>query len=113
QSTTPTHKAQITARYCNIGRTASRREFVTTRNFTIPEGKKLITGHGSAFGRYPAAVRAGALLFTSGQRGATEKGGFEGLPPEGRRKEQGFGAVDDSEGRVAVSAWNAHAELEA
>ena len=75
-------------------------------------GKTLISGIEPAFERYPLAVRAGGLVFTSGQRGATRGGGFGSIPVEGRSKQQGFGAVDDSEGRVAVSSWNAHSALE-
>lgn len=75
-------------------------------------GKNIIAATQPAFGRYPAAVKAGALVFTSGRRGGTEGGGFSDLPADGRAKEQGFGAIDEGEGRVAVSSWRAHASLE-
>lgn len=75
-------------------------------------GKKAAVGLEPAFGRYPAAVRAGPLVFTSGRRGATQSAGFADLPAEGRTKEQGFGAIDEGEGSVAASSWRAHASLE-
>lgn len=74
--------------------------------------KRPVTGLAPAFGRYPAAVRAGSLIFTGGRRGPTQGGGFADLPSEGRAKQQGFGSVDEAEGQVAVSSWRAHALLE-
>jgi len=75
--------------------------------------KVAVTGVPSAFGRYPAAVKAGGLIFTSGQRGPAAEGTFEDMPREGRGKAQGFGAADQDEETVAVSSWRAHAALEA
>lgn len=62
---------------------------------------------------YPEAVKAGGLVFTSGQRGAAKGKTFADLPQEGRGKEQGFPLIDRAEGAVAVSSWDAHAALDA
>lgn len=64
------------------------------------------------FSPFPVAVKAGGLVFTSGQRGAAAGLGFRDLPAEGRGKEQGFATIDAAEGEVAVSSWKAHAALD-
>lgn len=65
-----------------------------------------------ALSPFPIAMRAGGLVFTSGQRGCSAGHGFRDLPPEGRSKEQGFALIDAAEGEVAVSSWKAHAALD-
>ena len=62
--------------------------------------------------RYPDAVVAGGLVFTSGARSTLPGGSFATLPPEARVKQQGYPLVDDYEGRVTASAWRAHQQLE-
>lgn len=81
---------------------------------TIPtlKPRPVIRSGQTAFGRYPLAVRAGGLAFTSGVRGDAARAGFGDLPTEGRAKQQGYAAVDQTEGEVAVSSWRAHQELE-
>ena len=66
----------------------------------------------AVFFPYPAAVKAGGLVFVSGCRGVSGAGGFAALPAEGQRKAQGFGIVDGDVGEVAVSSWNAHQVLD-
>ena len=61
---------------------------------------------------YPDAVMAGGLVFTSGARSARAGTGFDGLPPEGQAKRQGYPLVDAYEGLVTASAWGAHQWLE-
>ena len=63
-------------------------------------------------GRYPDAVGAGGLVFTSGARSTLAGGGFDALPAKGQTKRQGYGLVDAYEGRVSASAWGAHQRLE-
>lgn len=63
-------------------------------------------------GRYPDAVVAGGLVFTSGARSTLAGDGFDALPAEGQAKRQGYGLVDAYEGRVSASAWGAHQRLE-
>jgi enamine deaminase RidA (YjgF/YER057c/UK114 family) len=82
---------------------------------TAPGSKKIVIDidlEDFAFAPFPIAVKAGGLVFTSGQRGAASGFGFRDLPPEGRSKEQGFGAIDTCEGEVAASSWKAHAALD-
>src|SRR5690349_5765471 len=62
---------------------------------------------------YPDAVVAHGLIFTSGARPATTGSGFHQLPSQGTAKRQGYPLVDRDEGRLAESAWGAHATLEA
>ena len=62
--------------------------------------------------RYPDAVIAGGLVFTSGARSARAGAGFGGLQPEGQVKRQGYPLVDAYEGLVTASAWGAHQWLE-
>jgi enamine deaminase RidA (YjgF/YER057c/UK114 family) len=67
---------------------------------------------GFSFRPYPEAVKAGGLVFISGQRGTARGRGFPDLPAEIREKEQGCPAIDATEGAVAESSWNAHRALD-
>lgn len=76
------------------------------------ERRAIYVDGGTALGRYPDAVVAAGLVFTSGARSALAGKGFESVPAEGQAKRQGYSLVDDDEGRVSASAWGAHQRLE-
>ena len=68
------------------------------------------SGH-SAWPAYPAAIRAGGFVFTSGIRGG--KGGADiRYPAEFRRTAQGYSLIDALEEEVAADAWCAHHRLD-
>ena len=68
--------------------------------------------HGGDSDRYPDAIVAGGLVFTSGARAALAGQGFEALPPGSDVKRQGYPLVDYYEGLTSASAWGAHQSLE-
>ena len=84
-----------------------------TRPATQPvERRAIFADDAPAAGRYPDAVVAGGLVFTSGARSSLSGKGFDSLPVEGQTKRQGYGVVDAVEGRVSAGAWGAHQHLE-
>ena len=66
--------------------------------------------------RYPAAVKAGGLVFLSGVRPSNKSSsrrGFNDIPVGGYNKKQGFSMVDSLESKVAYDSWFAHKNMDA
>lgn len=66
--------------------------------------------------RYPAAVKAGGLVFLSGVRPSNESDSrrdFNDIPAGGYNKKQGFSVVDNLESKVAYDSWFAHKNMDA
>ena len=64
--------------------------------------------------RYPAAVKAGGLVFLSGVRPSNKSDssrGFNDIPVGGYNKKQGFSIVDSLESKVAFDSWFAHKNM--
>ena len=69
----------------------------------------------TAWPDYPAAVRGGGFVFTSGVRGGRpgdEPVSYSDVPPEFAAPSQGFVLVDGLEGEATADAWRAHRNLE-
>ena len=66
--------------------------------------------------RYPAAVKAGGLVFLSGVRPSNKsdsRRGFNDIPVGGYNKKQGFSMVDSLESKVAYDSWFSHKNMDA
>ena len=66
--------------------------------------------------RYPAAVKAGGLVFLSGVRPSNKRDsrrGFNDIPVSGYNKKQGFSIVDSLESKIAYDSWFAHKNMDA
>ena len=80
------------------------------RRREVPTEPELIAWPG-----YPAAVRGGGFVFTSGVRGGRpgdEPASYPDVPPEFSKPSQGFALVDGLEGEITADAWRAHINLE-
>ena len=66
--------------------------------------------------RYPAAVKAGGLVFLSSVRPSNKtdsRRGFNDIPVGGDNKKQGFSLVDNLESKVAYDSWFSHKNMNA